>query len=600
MARRSPNARSRKRVGLYWPLLVTVYLVVGARVVWLQTVAVPDIRERAAIDRKDTTELPAERGRILDRNGKVLAYNVEESKVILHPKLIRDKALAARVLAAHVGLSASEVREVLDSSKNYNVLAANLPAENAIRLRQALLDLGPGPGINGVEFEFSTRRVYPMGALGAKLLGAVNSAGKGIAGIERYADSQLRGRPGHLWADFDRNGRAIPTRMRKTVPPEPGRDVVLTIDSRIQFLAEQALERQVQKFSAQSASCIVVDPATGEILALAEYPSFDPNRLRTDDVNNLESHALTHVFEPGSTIKLFTAAGALERGVEHVSSTCTGRIQIGGHTVRCPCSVRRSEPGAPVTMERMLQYSCNTEAIALGKRIGPEALYDQMKSFGLLDAMEVPGLGLTVGGMLPDPHRYKWPDIRTATVSFGQGIATSRLNLIAAYGAVANGGLLMRPQLIREVRSLDAEQAQPFKPDIIRRVMPAHHAATLRDCLENVVENGTGKSAGIEGVEVGGKTGSAQMTAQGKRGFIPGAFITSFCGIAPMDEPRVAILVTVERPQGSTHGATVAAPVFREVGEMALWCVGEIPDSPATASRKPVAGSKVSGGPGQG
>jgi len=593
MARRTQNARSKSRVRLCWPLLVVVYLAIIGRVVFLQTWAAPDLREKAAQDRKDRTELPAQRGRILDRNGRVLAFNVEESSVVLHPDIIGDKRLASRVLARHVGIPENTIHGKLTSGRKYVPLARSVPVEDAIKLKQELLDLGPGPRINGVEVSISFRRVYPMGKLGAKLIGAVNAEGHGIAGVERWADKLLAGKPGCLLADCDRNGRAIPTRMRQTVPAEPGRDIVLTIDSRIQFAAEQALERQVKAFQAQSGSCVILDPWTGEVLGLAEAPSFNPNRLTPADVNRLEPYSLTHLFEPGSTMKLFTAAAALEHGLSGTTCTCKGSIPVGDGTVRCPCNVRHREPGAPVTVKRMLQYSCNTEAITLGRRLGSQRLYDETEQFGLLTRLDVPGLGKSVGGQLPDPGKYRWASMRLANVSFGQGVATSRLNLVTAYAAVANGGELLRPQIIREIRTAGGRTEKTLRRKSAGKVLEPGDAAVLRDYLRNVVENGTGKSASIEGVAVGGKTGSAQIAGEGSRGFIPGAYVTSFCGMAPVSRPEFVMLVTVERPKGSTHGATVAAPVFREVGEKVLWCTGH------AGSAKPAAAStagKVFGG----
>ena len=565
------------RAGLFRFLLLAAYCGLMVRTGYLQTAKVQEFRLRASQDRKHETELPAERGRILDRNGRVLAYNVEECTVFVTPRIIGDKRLAAKVIARHVGIPEEDVLSRLTSRTRRFVLARAVPVENAVRLRQELLALGPAPRINGVEVEHRSRRVYPLGRVGAKVIGALNSAGVPLAGVEAWADGHLRGIPGSLVADFDRTGRPIPTRLKETRPPRPGRDVVLTIDSRLQFAVEQALEKQVRKFGASSGSCIVLDPSTGEILALAEYPSFDPNRLKPEDVERrrIEPSTLTHLYEPGSTVKLFTAAAALEHGLTGVACRCTGVIRVGSATVRCPCSIRRSEPGAPVTVKRMLQYSCNTEAVTLARRMGSGALYRELEKFGLLDSVEVRGLGRTVAGRLPDPQEHTWSQMRLANVAFGQGVATSRMALTAAYAAVANGGFLLRPQLIREIRSPAGERVESYRRDVLGRVLEPAECARLKEYLGAVVTDGTGKNAAMDGVRTGGKTGSAQIPAPGGGGFEPGAFIASFCGLAPLDEPAIVALVTVERPKGSAHGSEVAAPVFREVAAKALWCVGE-------------------------
>ncbi|MCC6483540.1 MAG: penicillin-binding protein 2 [Armatimonadetes bacterium] len=572
---------SRKRVGFIWPLIVVCYALLMGRLVYLQTAAASSLQMRASQDRKQETVLAAARGRILDRNGKELAFNMDECTVILHPALIKDKVRAAGILARNVGISQAQVLKMLRSDRRYIKLDEPVSVESAAKLRQDILAAGPRAKINGVETHVSSRRVYPLGSVCSKLVGMVNSRGVGTAGVEQYANGILAGKPGALWGDFDRNGRPIPTRMRRTVPAEPGRDIVLTIDSRIQYAAQKALSAQVEKFKARSGTCVVLDPKTGEILALAEAPTFNPDKLKQGDVDKMTSPSMIHLFEPGSTMKLLTAAAALRNGLQNVTATCTGRIPAGSKVIACPCAVRR-HGGGPVTIARMLQYSCNTESSTLARRLGATKLYDELKFFGIFDQMEVPGLGRTIGGMAPDPHKYDWPFLRLANVSFGQGVATTRMNLACAYGAIANGGTLLRPQLIRQVQSASGSTEKTFAVRPIRRIVTQAQSATLLHYLENTVEEGTGKNARIEGYLVGGKTGSAQIPKMGGGGFEPGAYCSSFIGIAPLDDPRLTILVSLEKPHGSTHGATVAAPVFHEVAAKALWYVGKVA-SPKTA-----------------
>ncbi len=558
-----------------WPLIVLAYAVVMGRMVYLQTADAQSLQARAAADRKEKTDLPAERGRILDRNGRELAFNVDECSVILHPQLIKDKALASRILAANTGLPQPEVLKILQSGRRYITLDEAVSVESAAKLRQDLLAAGPRAKINGVEIHRSSRRVYPLGPVCSKLVGMVNSKGVGTAGVEQYANSILAGKPGALWADFDRNGRPIPTRMRRTVPPEPGRDIVLTIDSRIQYVAQKALSAQVEKFKAESGSCIVLEPKTGEILALAEVPTFDPSHLKKGDIGKTTSPAMIHLYEPGSTMKLLTAAAALRNGLQNVTAICTGRIPAGSKIITCPCAVRR-HGGGPVTIARMLQYSCNTESSTLARHLGADKFYDELKFFGIFDQIAVPGLGRTIGGMAPNPHKYDWPFLRLANVSFGQGVATTRMNLAAAYSAVANGGTLLHPQLIRQIQGPDGILEKTFKIEPIRRIVTQEQSAKLLSFLENTVEEGTGKNARIEGYLVGGKTGSAQIPKIGGGGFEPGAYCASFVGIAPLNDPTLTVLVSINKPHGSTHGATVAAPVFHEVTAKALWYLGKV------------------------
>ncbi len=608
---RSATAKSRRRIRFAWPILVLLYVGLIGRIAYLQTTGAQDLRKRASADRKDCIELTAERGRILDRNGKVLAFNIGEQRVVLHPKLIKDKRLAAQILSKHTGLTEADVFNRLTSGKAYVLLVGRISPESAAKLNRDLLDTDAKAGIKGVDIESFSRRVYPLGSVTAKVVGAMGTVtakvdGKpvtksaGISGVEMFSNLLLEGKPGLLWADFDRSGGPILTRPRKTLEPIPGHDIVLTIDSRIQFAADKALRQQIEKYRAQAGSCIVMDPFTGEILALAEYPSYDPSHIRPADVRHMGLSALRGVYEPGSTMKLLTAAAAMRYGLAGVTSRCTGAIQVGGHTLRCPCSVRRREPGMPVTIARMLKYSCNTEASTLSRRMGAVKFYDELERFGLFQRWDIAGLGQSAGGLLADPKKKPWPQVGLADVGFGQAVATSRINLLTAYGAVANGGMLVRPKIIKEVWQSGVAKMPSGTPYAARRAVSVQTSRKLLQFLQGTVEEGTGKNARIEGFAVGGKTATAQIAAGHGRGFIPGAFIASFAGIAPLDDPKVAILVAVERPRGSTHGATVAAPVFKEVAEKALWCAGKAPKGSRSAGAVGVGKRQVFGGSGTG
>lgn len=576
MALRRVPDKTRGRITAVWWLFVLAYVLILGRVAYLQTVKVPEFRRLAQQDRQHRKELAAERGRILDRNGKVLACSIQEYTIILHPGLIGNADMAARIIAESLAMGEQQVLSQMHSGRRYIVLAERVPADRASRLRRELLDAPPKAKLNGVEMLTTTRRIYPFGSVGAKLVGAVNGKGFGIAGVEKELDSTLRGKSGWLYADFDSSGRPIPTRMRRAIEPVPGQDVVLSIDSRIQYAAEEALRRQAKTFKAASGSCVVLSPATGEILALAEYPSFDPNHLTPADMKHLPSTSLTHRYEPGSTVKMITAACALQSGLGGVTCRCTGLIPLGGAMLHCPCTVRRRAPGQAVTIQRMLEYSCNTEATTLARKMGPHRLYQGLKAFGILEHYQIQGLGESVGGQVPNPNRFDWSLTRLANVSFGQGVATTRLNLAAAYAALANGGKLMQPILVRQIRRPDCRVVKNFLPRVLGRAVDPATAARLRGYLRTVVEEGTGQNARIDGVDVAGKTGSAQVAGGKRKGFIAGEYVASFCGMTPAANPQLTILVSVENPRGSNHGATVAAPVFKTVAQRALWCVGDV------------------------
>lgn len=592
-----PGKVPAQRVLFIGGAFAVVYATLFARIVFLQTAKVGEFRDKAKTAHKTDRDLLPVRGRILDCRGRELARTVEESAVIVYPRLILAPQLAADILSKHTGVPRSKVLALLRSGESPITITRTLPRVAAARLRSDLLWEKSPDGkklkgrppklLAGIETQKTMRREYPLGWIGAKVIGSVNSLGQGIAGVELAENATLSGQSGEIEAMFDRFGNPVPIRIKHRKPPVPGKDIVLTIDSRIQFAAEQALKKQVTAFKAESGECIVMDPKTGRVLALAEYPGFNCNHVSPKESKRLTSVSMAHVYEPGSTAKLVTAMTALSHGLGNVTACCTGRVPVPGQrSVRCPCSVRFRERGQPVTIARMLKYSCNTESTALARRLGQEALLAGYRAFGLLSALDLPGYGHTAGGVVPPLKERKAMWLTNA--SFGQGVATTRLHLCRAYASVANGGSLMKPMLIQEVRTPGGAVSKAYRPEVVGSVGSPADCSRVLQYLVGTVEEGTGKNARVSGFAFAGKTGSAQMF--GKHGVIPGALVASFVGVGPVEDPGLAILVTVEKPKGSTHGATVAAPVFREVAETALWCVGKVARSPQmpvpAASRK--------------
>lgn len=597
-----------KRILIVSAFIAGVYLLLFGRIVFLQTVRASEFRAKASEAHKTEDKLKPIRGRILDCNGIVLARTIEESTVTLYPVKIANTALAAEIVSRHTGIPEQRVLAELKSGKSPNILVRHLPREVAERLHSDLLyrktgkrwTSWPEGWLNGVAVKSVVRREYPLGPVGANVVGILNSEGKAISGVEKDLDSELRGRPGSIRGMFDRHGEPILTLIKSRTPAVPGQDIVLTLDSRIQAAAEEAVKKQVQQHRARSGQCVVLDIKTGAIRAIAEYPSFDravPDRRSLD---LLVPVSLSQVYEPGSTAKLVTAVTALSHRLGNVTCQCTGTIYVGKHRqqrVNCPCAARFREPGQPVTIAGMLKYSCNSEAWALARRMGAEALYEGYKNFRLFEPIELPGYGVTKPGLLPT--RENRDQMWTVTASFGQGIATTRLHLTRAFAAVANGGRMMQPMLVSETRSPEGDVIKKYTPRAIATVASPEHCATVMQYLVEGVKDGTGKSAQVNGFTIAGKTGSAQVFD--KNGVVPGAFISSFAGIAPADDPANAILVSVERPKGSTHGSVVAAPAFKEVAKMALWCAGKVsrnPVQPAPAPRRAtnVSERRVAGG----
>ncbi len=590
-----------RRIRIVSAFVAGVYLLLFGRIVFLQTVRAPEFRAKASEAHKTEDKLKPIRGRILDCNGVVLARTVEESTVTLYPAKIKNMELAAQIVSKHTGIPRQRVLAELKSGKSPNVLVRHLPREAAERLHSDLLytktgkrwKAWPDGWLNGVAVTSVVRREYPLGSIGANVVGILNSEGNAISGVEKDCDSELRGRPGSIRGMFDRHGEPILTLIKSRTPAVPGQDVVLTLDSRIQAAAEEAVKKQVQQYSARSGQCVVLDVKTGAIRAIAEYPSFDRAVPERRSLDLLVPASLSQVYEPGSTAKLVTAVAALSHGLGNVTCRCTGIIYVGRHRqqrVNCPCAVRYRERGRPVTVAAMLKYSCNSEAWALARRMGTENLYKAYRDFRLFEPIELPGYGVTKPGLLP--ARENRDQMWTVTASFGQGIATTRLHLTRAFAAVANGGRMMQPMLISETRSPEGDVIKKYAPRAIASVASPEHCATIMRYLVDGVKEGTGKSAQVNGFTIAGKTGSAQVFD--KNGVVPGAYISSFAGIAPASDPANAILVSVERPKGSTHGSVVAAPAFKEVAKMALWCAGRVSRNPVQPASAPRGTVKVS------
>lgn len=428
------------------------------------------------------------------------------------------------------------------------------------------------------------QRVYPSGPMAAQVIGFTNSAGAGAEGIEHTFNEVMHGEDGIFRAELDAQRRVIPETRRQTRQARNGKNVYLTVDLTIQSIAEAALAKMTKVYKPQSASAVVMDPRTGEVLAMANYPSFDPN-APASKANAWRNRAVADLYEPGSTLKTATVAAALNEGCSGraVCARCAGTERLGKRIVRCVLHRPFSAGHGAVDMNRLIGYSCNIAAAHLALRMGSDKLSDYHKRFGLLDRPEI-GLGCeAVAPKIPDDQ---WQPIRLANVGFGQGIAVSALQMAGVYCAIANHGVRMKPRLIRAIRNADGTPYKMFRADKGIKVVSAEAARSLTDMLVYCVDEGTGKSAQIPGRSVAGKTGSAQM-AKATGGYEASAFVASFMGFAPAYNPRLVIAVVVHRPQGSHWGATVAAPVFREIGEKSLWYLRVPADRPIEKAKPP-------------
>lgn len=563
-------------------IMALLYLALGARFFHIQVISAARYKQKAEEFRLRKIKLPARRGTIFDCNGKELAITVELYDIQTWPHKIKDKDAAAEKLAGILGWPKEQVLGKITTDKEFVFLT-----------RRASTDVGrsvEAAKIYGVEAMPIMSRVYPGGQLASHIVGFTDIDGLGREGIEYICDKYLRGKDGYVITEVDARGKLIPGTRRRRVEPVDGMDLVLTIDSTIQHSVEAELFKSYDKYSAAGASAVVIDPRTGEITALANMPTYDPNEVAKSKANDRRNRAVSDLYEPGSTLKTITACAGLETKSIDCGTTfhCSGSMRVGNRTVRCSLHAPFLGGHGVVNVAKCLKYSCNMAAAGIAFRVGKDRLYDFEKKFGFYDR---PGTGM-MGEMTGWPGVWKeWEDVRVANIGFGQGIVVTPLQLANAYAAVANDGVMMKPHIIKEIRLPGGGVYRENKPEVVRRVVSAEVARTVTDMLRDVCLGGTGKPAVVEGYQTGGKTGSAQKAVNGS--YNNGKFVASFVGFLPTSNPRAVILVSVDEPKGIHWGATCAAPVFKEIGRMAMWHFKVAPDQVAPPT--PVAGD-TSGG----
>ena len=514
--------------------------------------------------------LLARRGTIYDRQGKKLAVSMDAYDIGARPVDINDKPRTAERLAPLIGWDPDKLLAALNGHATFFYLLRCADAELGTSVKQA--------GIRGIDAIPTKKRVYAAVGGAAHVIGFTDVDGEGIEGLEKTYDDELAGSDGHVIAQIDARGKVIPGSTRERVEPADGKDLILTIDSTVQHALEVALADSFTKHAAASASAVMIDPSTGEILALANMPTFDPNCIAESDAAGRRNRAVTDLYEPGSTLKTITACAALEARAIDTNDTfyCSGSMKVGRRTIKCSLHAPFLNGHQTCNLAKILRYSCNMGAASVGLKLGKEKLFEYEKAFGLYDKS---GSGMP-GEACGRVDRWQgWPDIRVANIAFGQGIAVTPLQLTMAYGAVANGGLLMRPSVVKAIWEPEGRPEEVFGPHVVRRVISQETAGVVSEMLHGVVTGGTGKSGKVDGYKVAGKTGSAQKASTTGRGYLSSKFVASFVGFLPVTQPKVVILVVVDEPSRGTHwGATVAAPVFQQVARKAMWHLKVPPD----------------------
>jgi len=556
-------ALSRRRIRGVAVVWLACLVALAARVAYLQTAGSERLRELGRRQQVETVTVPASRGRIYDRAGRELASNVVRDSVYAVPRAIRDPGQFARQVAPVLGVPPEWVVDRVRGDGYFVWLARQVPPEVASRLRRLRLQ-------DQLGFEQEEKRVYPAGPLAAHVLGFTGVDNQGLAGVELRYEEDLRGRPGRAVRVRDALGREILEGRQNLSPPRPGADLVLALDSVVQHVAEREVQRAVEHYRARGGAAVVMDVHTGDLLAVVSVPGFDPNRFR-DDPEAWRNRAL-EAYEPGSTLKLAVLAAALQAGVIGPQSRflCQGALRIpGGYTIR----EAHGEAHGRVGVADVVRLSCNVASAQVGATLGPDLLHRSLARFGFGHAtgVDLPGES---PGLLRPPSAWSATD--PYVVAIGQGVAVTPLQLVRFVSALANGGYLVRPHVAVAVRDPEGRLRRVQGAEDKVRVLSPSVAGTLLRMMEEVVTDGTGTAAAVEGYRVAGKTGTAQKPSP-SGGYQPGRYVASFVGVVPSDRPRLAILVVVDEPRGAYYGGVVAAPVFGRIASQALWVLGVPP-----------------------
>lgn len=575
------------------------YLALVGRLTYLQAFQGGYYRKKAAMMRSQRITLEAQRGAILDRDGRPLAATTQSATLVCDPTQVRDPRRTAAVAAGLLGVSPAEILPLVSPGRRLPngkpnravVVRKGLTPEVEEAFRQARSARALARDLEGLAIDHRPERAYPTGRDSVHVVGflAPDREGRftGQMGLEQSLDDTLRGQDGYVKAEVDARRRIIPDTQVERRNAVHGNDVRLTLDSTIQHIAETELAAACAQFRPIGATAIVLDPKTGDILAMVNYPSFDPikrTELRQDH-EPLRNRALA-LFEPGSTLKAISVAIGLEEKILSPSATfyCKGRLTVGRRTIHCVLHGAKERYGhGVITLRSLIARSCNVSTAQLGMHLGLNRLQEGLESFGLLNQTGIGLPGDAAGTLGFGKEAVQGGQSKAARVAFGQSVMVSPLGLAAAYAAIANGGVLMRPRLVLAHQDAAGNTLRQFPPVPVRQVIRPEVAAHLRDYLAETVTSGTGrKTANVPGYTVAGKTGTAQKVVPGRRGYARDKHVASFIGFLPVKDPRAVICVVVDEPQGLYYGAQVAAPVFQAIARRLMWYWKVPPDDPAS------------------
>jgi cell division protein FtsI (penicillin-binding protein 3)/stage V sporulation protein D (sporulation-specific penicillin-binding protein) len=556
------DRRANRRIRLILATFIVVFGLALGRAAWLQVVHAATYGKQAQRMHEETTTTPAGRGSILDRTGVQLAIGEQDITVYADPRMVTD-ARSVALAAKHLfGADANKLYPQLlrkDTRFVYVARFADPKAANAF-LAKHFTGIGSYP---------EERRAYPQNTVAAPVIGYAGIDNKGLGGLELQYNGKLAGRAGKQTIIRDATGQAIDT--LSSTPERQGQNLFTTIDSRIQANAEAVLRKTVTQFRATSASAIVLDPRTGAILAMAQAPVYDANNAADVPYAVQRNRAVTDTYEPGSTFKLVTIAGALSQGI--VTPSTRFHLPYSIHVADRVIHDAEYRPTEWLTTSEILSHSSNVGAVTIAEKLGRVSLMNWIEKFGYGKKTGIDFPGESPGFVLP---LEKWYGSTIGNVPIGQGISVTPIQMAAAYAAIANGGLWVQPHLVERVGG------QLYNDHKRRRVVSPRIDAVLKKMLTGVVDEhgATGNAAAIPGYTVAGKTGTAQVP--GPHGYTTGKYVASFVGMVPVKKPRLVVLVVVNEPTRGIFGGTVAAPAFAEIAKFDLQYLGVAPDHRVT------------------
>lgn len=572
-ARLSAESKTRPDGSIRRALFVAAFIVcwmlaISVRLVYLQISDHDRLVGRAQRQQQFALETGPERGQLLDRHHRELARSIQTASIFVDPAELEtpgDIACVGSRVASVLELDekslVSQLAQAKDGGRRFLWLARRLSADQAAKIRSF--------GLPGVHFRNEPKRFYPNGSLAAHALGFVGLDGAGLGGVEQVYNEKISGEPGKLFVEKDSGGNAYES---FEVPSKPGQTIVLTIDQSVQYRAEQALAAAVRRSRAKSGSAIVLDPHSGEILALANAPTFDPNDVGAVSPEARSNWALQNIYEPGSTFKIVSFSAAIEKGLvkpEDRIDCQMGAITIAGRRIR------DHKAFGTLTIAEALAKSSNVAAIKLGLRVGDVTMHEFITRFGFGSRTGIELPGETPGLLRPVT---RWQASSIGSIAIGQEIGVTPLQMAAAFGVLANDGVRIAPHLVREIRTSSGTSVYRSHPEE-RRVVTPETARALRGMLEEVTLHGTAKLAQLDGYSAAGKTGTAQKIDPKTKTYSRTKHVASFVGFAPVENPAVVIIVVIDEPAGAYHGGDVAAPVFREIAEQILPDLGIAPDT---------------------